>query len=293
MASRIPHLLEPYLTLPPENSHVLLTSVLGASTNWLVLRYIYSYLQKKIGPQDDGVAPKESINVVLVSFMRDFAFWKEGAGRMGLDLESLGRSGRFVFVDGLTSLFTPPNPRDMPRKGLRTLRSAKHGDIRRDLLSAVTDVASATDGTTAPKTVLIVDQPDFLLAATSDLLPDNNTLGEELSSGVALRNLLLDVQEKVYASIITVAADEPLVSTQTTKLEKEGAALVLSLAHSAETVMSMRLLDTGSASDVSGVIRVTKGGSQDEEQREVEEGELLYFVGGDGNVNVFQRGQGS
>lgn len=180
----------------------------------------------------------------------------------------------------------------MPRKGLRTLRSAKHGDIRRDLLSAVADIAPPDAGA-APKTVLIVDQPDFLLAATSDLLPDNNTLGEELSNGVALRNLLWDVQERVYASIITVAADEPLISAQNTKLEKEGAALVLSLAHSAETVMSLRLLDTGSASDVSGVIRITRGGSEVEGGRDVEESELLYFVSGDGSVKVFHRGQGA
>lgn len=81
MATRIPHLLEQYLTIPPEHAHVLLTSVLGASSNWLVLRYLYSYLQKKTVSQDGG-DDEERINVVLVSFMRDFAFWKDGAGRL-------------------------------------------------------------------------------------------------------------------------------------------------------------------------------------------------------------------
>jgi elongator complex protein 6 len=59
--------------------------------------------------------------------------------------------------------------------------------------------------------------------------------------------------------------------------------------------MGVRLLDTGTARDVSGVIRITVGdaGSQDGENmsKKVGEKELLYFVGGDGSVRVFERGQ--
>ncbi|KAF9871917.1 hypothetical protein CkaCkLH20_10549 [Colletotrichum karsti] len=270
MATRIPHLLETYLALPPECAQILLTSVLGASTNWLVLRYLYSYLRKPSPGAEDS--PADDVRVVLVSFMRDFAFWKEGAGRLGLDLEALGRSGKFVFVDGLSGLFTGVAP--PAAKGRRTLCGAKLPDVQRELEAAVSDVAVA-DG----KTVLIVDQPDLLLAAA----------GEGVT-GLTLRNLLLDVQEKVHASIVTVAADEPLVAAQATTLEKEQASFVLGLAHAAETVVSLRLLDTGTASDVSGVLRITAGGDGDGE-RAVEETELLYFVGGDGSVKVFGRGQ--
>jgi elongator complex protein 6 len=59
--------------------------------------------------------------------------------------------------------------------------------------------------------------------------------------------------------------------------------------------MGLRLLDTGAARDVSGVIRITVGDqiSEDDQdiQRRIEERELLYFVGGDGSVRVFERGQ--
>lgn len=59
--------------------------------------------------------------------------------------------------------------------------------------------------------------------------------------------------------------------------------------------MGLRLLDTGTARDVSGVIRITVGDQLIEDdrdiQRRVEERELLYFVGGDGGVRVFERGQ--
>jgi elongator complex protein 6 len=60
--------------------------------------------------------------------------------------------------------------------------------------------------------------------------------------------------------------------------------------------MGVRLLDTGTARDVSGVVRITVGGdagSQNGEDmsKKVGEKELLYFVGGNGGVRVFERGQ--
>ena len=58
--------------------------------------------------------------------------------------------------------------------------------------------------------------------------------------------------------------------------------------------MSVRELDTGSARDVSGVLRVTKGGGWEEggkgEVETVEERDVLYFVANDGGVKVFERG---
>lgn len=87
---------------------------------------------------------------------------------------------------------------------------------------------------------------------------------------------------------MTVAADEPLVSSQTTMLEKEHAAFVLSLAHEAEAVLSLRMLDTGTAKDVSGVLRIAHGGAILD--RVIDEHEYLYHVGGDGGVKVLERG---
>ncbi len=59
--------------------------------------------------------------------------------------------------------------------------------------------------------------------------------------------------------------------------------------------MSLRLLDTGTARDVSGVLRITIGdrapGDDHDTLKRIEEKELLYFVGGDGGVKVFERGQ--
>jgi elongator complex protein 6 len=88
---------------------------------------------------------------------------------------------------------------------------------------------------------------------------------------------------------MSLAADEPLVASQTTALERDHAALVLSAAHGADVVLSLRLLDTGTAKDVSGVVRITRGGADSD--RAVEEREYLYHVLGDGGVRVFERGQ--
>ena len=94
----------------------------------------------------------------------------------------------------------------------------------------------------------------------------------------------------MHATIVTLSADEPLISPQSTHLEKEHAAFALSVAHDAR----LRMLDTGTAKDVSGVLRITAGGQHDNHEESgdaVEERELLYFVGGDGGVRVFERGQ--
>lgn len=89
-----------------------------------------------------------------------------------------------------------------------------------------------------------------------------------------------------YAAVVFVNADAPFLRQPRTSLEVEHAAFVVALAHSAVWTVALRLLDTGVARDVSGVIRITRGG----EGAEVEEKEVLYYVG-DGPVEVFDRGQ--
>lgn len=70
-----------------------------------------------------------------------------------------------------------------------------------------------------------------------------------------------------------------------TPVESESAAFTVQQAHAARTVLSVRELDTGAARDVSGVLRVTKGGDGD---AEVKEWEGLYLVGRDGGVKIVE-----
>ncbi len=68
---------------------------------------------------------------------------------------------------------------------------------------------------------------------------------------------------------------------------------LISAAHQADLNLGLRLLDTGTATDVSGVIRITSRGSELEDGggSKLEDRELLYFVGQDSGVRVFERGQ--
>lgn len=76
------------------------------------------------------------------------------------------------------------------------------------------------------------------------------------------------------------------------------------MAHMSARILGTRVLDTGVARDVSGVVRITehRGGWGDIGLEEEQEGgrrgeerggrEFLYRVKGDGSVRVFERGAG-
>lgn len=192
MSARLPHLLEPYLALPPEASLILLTSVLGASSNWLTLRYLYSYLKSSssssFNANATGTSGNDAPGVVLVSFMRDGAFWRDGAGRMGLDLDAATRSNRFVFVDALTGLFSDNGPAtgigsnsgrlsDGNVKADRVLKSSRITDVQAGINAALAQLQTS-------RKILVVDQIDVLLAAS-----------EEDVTSAAVSSMLLSLRE--------------------------------------------------------------------------------------------------
>ncbi|KAF4968945.1 hypothetical protein FSARC_3709 [Fusarium sarcochroum] len=262
--SRLPHLLEPYLSLNAEASLNLITSVLGASSNWLLLRHVYSYLRGNT----DGDESTKDTGVVLVSFMRDGAFWREGSTKLGLDLDALSRTGRFTFVDGLTGLYSNDKAPASGARKERILRSPNLADIKKEVEGAIGDLR-------ASRKFLIIDQLDALLAVT-----------DESTTSLTLQNLVLGLRGLVHSTLLTLSADTPLVAAQATTLEREHASLVLSTAHAADAVLALRMLDTGTARDVSGVVRITGPGIEGMGGG----AEFLYHVTADGGVRVFERG---
>jgi elongator complex protein 6 len=79
-------------------------------------------------------------------------------------------------------------------------------------------------------------------------------------------------------------------------LETEHTAFVVGLAHQAQMVMQLRGLDTGEAKDVSGVMRISRGGAwgrtrPDGGEIGWEEREVLYFIQRDAGIRVFERGE--
>lgn len=164
MSRTIPPLLEPYLALPPETALLVLTGVLGASTNWLVLRHLHALLKPRpqtttTSSQEQPEEEEEETSLLLVSFLRDYPFWRDGSARLGLDLEALAKKGRFGFVDGLGGLFV-----ETPQQGGRwpSLRSAEVGEVEGAVGGAV-DALLRGGG----RVVVVVDGMDFLVAAAA------------------------------------------------------------------------------------------------------------------------------
>lgn len=77
-SERIPPLLSPYIRLPSEETLALVSGTVSTTANWVLLRYLYAVLG---GNAQATGAPVDDVGVVLVSWMRDLAFWKTEARR--------------------------------------------------------------------------------------------------------------------------------------------------------------------------------------------------------------------
>ena len=147
----------------------------------------------------------------------------------------------------------------------------------------VIQASLATIESSHKTTVLVLDNPDILLALT-------------LASAQQLNTFLLTLRSVAHSTILVCAADSPLLSAQHTPLETASAAFVTQQAHNSRFVVSVRELETGAAKDVSGMLRVTRGGAaydeceSEENFEDVREMEALYLVQRDGQAKVFERG---
>ncbi|PWY82207.1 hypothetical protein BO70DRAFT_336592 [Aspergillus heteromorphus CBS 117.55] len=345
----LPPLLTPYVSSLPPSSLTLLSSVLGATGNWLVLRFLHAALSQP-STSDGALGFSDSNNgkkrkVVLVSFLRGWEFWRAEAKRLGLDLARLTDKRQFAFIDGLSELFaapptpspshtspthgavpprtvlplrsqpgpvpargpqparpvaTPPNPPVSREIGpVKRLHLSGNGTsaldgLERDITAVINDLRTSTtpgDEQGETEVLLIIDQPDLLLAATG---PGRGIGATEMGDWV------MGLQQHIHATLLTLSADSPLIHNAsafahqpTTPLETEHAAFAIGSAHRAHMVMQLRNLETGAARDVSGVLRVSKGGAwgQSSVDDHWEEKEVLYFVQRDGGVSVFGRGE--
>ncbi|KAK0253693.1 hypothetical protein B0A54_17236 [Friedmanniomyces endolithicus] len=352
--STIPPLLEPYLRLPPETSLILLTGTLGCSVSWVVSRFVGRVLQQNARQDGFGGGDRlhrgvggegerggenadrvgnggagesgQGVDVVLVSWMRDLAFWKSEIRRgSGVDITKLMKKdadadegngssggGRFTFVDCFTTLsYLPQDDEDALLAELETRITAA--------ITQQPQECSPTQPQTKTrrrrKVFLILDSPSLLSALS-------------LTTASHLSTLLLRLRAlpQIHSTLLTCPADLPLLNTATTKfsaaageprqrqeVEVESAAFVVQQAGVARWTVGVRELETGAAGDVSGVLRVGRGGgwyewddegaSDGEEglgggggegrergEGEVREMEVLYLVRRDGSARVFERG---
>lgn len=150
----IPPLLSQTVSNLPFGSLALLTSTLGATTNWLLLRFVHAVLKNS---DHDEPFISGATQIVLVSWLRDAHFWKDGARKLGSNLQkmhiidALG-NGLGLSAGGIAEVET---------EILKTNESAKK--------------ATRDEG----RVLLVLDGLDFLLAATAcPVLDITKMLGE-------------------------------------------------------------------------------------------------------------------
>ncbi|KAK0276589.1 hypothetical protein LTR91_003975 [Friedmanniomyces endolithicus] len=285
------------------------------------------------GDDEDGARGREDwdgradesgrgVDVVLVSWMRDLAFWKSEIRRGGgVDITKLMKKdadadenessgGRFTFVDCFTTLSSlPQNDEDALLAELETRITAAITSQR------PSPTQHQTNTRRRRKTFLILDSPSLLPALS-------------LLTSLNLSTLLLRLRAlpEIHSTLLTCPSDLPLLSAATphtptgpgrseqqhqsagaSAVEVESAAFVVQQAGVARCVIGVRELETGAAGDVSGVLRVSRGGGgyadgceewegeggsgeKEGAGEEVKEMEVLYLVRRDGSARVFERG---
>lgn len=205
----------------------------------------------------------------------------------GIDVSKPLYAKRFAFVDYFN---TPPSTSTNLQETQPRISSA---------ISKFSQETQQQGNSTPSRIILIIDQPDLLLATGHPTLTS-----QDLST--FLLNLRSNPQ--IHATYLSLSADLPLVTAasselsppRTSPLETESASFIVTQAHASRVVFSVRELETGAAKDVSGVLRITRGGNcfavdeeqeDEEESGEVKEAELLYLLQRDGGLKVFQRGE--
>ncbi|KAI5292984.1 hypothetical protein KEM52_005927, partial [Ascosphaera acerosa] len=151
--------------------------------------------------------------------------------------------------------------------------------------------ATKTDEAHGSEVLLIVDHPDLLLA----------TAEAEYTGSAELCDAIGELREAAHATLVTLFADSPLIhAPDRTPLSTSSASFLASMAYQADVLLQLRCLETGFAKDVSGVIRISKGGqaahsarwtASPQTQQGLEEKELLYDLRSDGSVVLFGRGE--
>ncbi|KIW03193.1 uncharacterized protein PV09_05419 [Verruconis gallopava] len=253
--SRIPQHLAPYINNVPNDSLILLTNTLSNSTNWLVVRYLCgalsndaSNLGRSLSQVESGnptaadAQDRQDVGVILVSWMRDFDFWKAETRRTGgLDLASLSQKKKFIYIDGLSSSMPtvstspatqirdthvlkqpfpsvrttlpargPPPPVQTPVQAASATQSTLPATKlainlpSTDLKNVRAAIESAIASLNTSSTLLILDAPDMILALRSSTSCASSS---SLSSALQSMILSLRLNSRVHATVLNLSSD--------------------------------------------------------------------------------------
>ncbi|PNS15989.1 hypothetical protein CAC42_4390 [Sphaceloma murrayae] len=247
--SRIPPLLDTYIRLPPEASLLLLTGVVNITPHWIVTRFLSQFLGQQAttrrSENDEAIdangEDEQDVSVVLVSWMRDFEFWKTEARRgAAIDLTRLCAEKRFAFIDGLSNLFgestarvssaktsspqkapAPSRPNPIPHRGpLPAWTAPSRGPTEPTIpdqpksTSASSSISPLTSSSLSTTLATITSAISSLRSPTF-LILDSPTLLLATSPSVTptdLSSFVLSLRSQVHSTLIASEADAPFLA---------------------------------------------------------------------------------
>jgi elongator complex protein 6 len=288
MSQPTPILLQPYLEDSlGADSLSLVTSTLSTPATWLLAQFLKATLDIH-GEQDSGpqTTPQQP-SIVFVSIYRPQEVWTELSRKavscsvylltnylaelqQGVDLPGHLKQNRICYIDGLTQITA--REQNLKALDVETVLSAIRNAVQQPLSGA------------RSKPTIIIDGLDLILASRPDV--DVIQVQRFLAAARVMSNRL----------VISASGDTMLIHNRhesATPLEREHAKFVMSTAYQSLWVYQLRALNTGSARDVTGVLRVSRGGADQEvagPQSRLEDAEWLYQVKGDGSIRMWSRG---
>ncbi|KAF2665868.1 hypothetical protein BT63DRAFT_416309 [Microthyrium microscopicum] len=198
---------------------------------------------------------KQASPVIIVTWLRSSNFWRQELRKAAnIDSDELSKSNKLAIHD---------DPSLTSAEGL-----SKWAKELTTLLSSDQQYQNA---------VLVLDSPDIVLGTVS-------------ISADSLLAIVIGLRAVVRSTIILTASDLfSLEANSQTPLRTQQQQFLMTLGHQANLVLSTRVLDTGHAKDVSGVLMISHGG-QAAERQTGSDSEYLYQVENNRATSVWKRG---
>ncbi|KAK9448720.1 uncharacterized protein V1518DRAFT_418013 [Limtongia smithiae] len=271
------YLPEPFLgpgegpSRPTRLSRNLLLVANAVSTNasWLLQHFSKLSLVGAVGADTQ---------VVFVSFVQNVEFHAECFKKAGVDINLHIAQKSFVFVDGSSALFNDLPAASSSISAAHTSLHLKAGLFPSWREQLQTLLERSRRGETRPRRqILCLEALDMVMA-----------LG--IAGATELLNLVTELRNSADTTIVSTYSSAEML-TGYSPLAREQCMYLQGLSRQALAIFSLRPLESGYSDEVSGFLRITRGGEPTTEV--VECGEFHYFVGEGnlGSAKVFVRGR--
>ncbi|ODQ55768.1 hypothetical protein SAICODRAFT_4991 [Saitoella complicata NRRL Y-17804] len=245
-------------SLPPDESLVLITQTLATPAEFMLHHFIHTALLN-------------ARSVVFISFMNNYHHHASSLRKWGLDLTTHKQNGTFTFIDGFSDILLPPPSNTTPKPG---------ADPRLYFPDPRTGGGGGGISSFAPP----------ITTALKGMNDDPVLIIEGLETVILLNNPPIPPHRPPPPSAPSLP---PTTTTPPPPLERAHALLLTSLAARAFRIINVEPLSTGRAKDVTGVLRMVRGGAsyigEEGEGKGEEEGRGEWLFSG---MRVFARGHG-